>query len=257
MDLTGKTALVTGGTSGIGAGVVMGFAAAGARVAFCGRRPAEGEAVVAQVRAQGGEAMFMAADVAIAEDVEAFVERTTATFGPLDVALNCAGVGCGDAKLADIALDEFDRLFAINVRGVFLCLRAELKVMLAHGRGGSIINMGSILGHAAFAASAKYSAGHYIAAKHAVEGLTKAAAADYGPAGIRVNTIAPGIVSTPMSEETRRLGLPLIPHFQAGTALGRLARVDDIVGAAVFLASDASAYITGVSIPVDGGYLAQ
>ncbi len=257
MDLKGKTALVTGGTSGIGAGVVKGFAAAGARVAFCGRRQAEGDAVLAEVRAHGGEAMFMAADVARPEDVDAFVERTTATFGPLNVALNCAGVGCGDAKLADITLEEFDQLFAINVRGVFLCLRAELKVMVAQGTGGSVINMGSILGHAAFASSAKYSAGHYIASKHAVEGLTKAAAADYGPAGIRVNTIAPGIVSTPMSEETRRLGLPLIPHYQAGTALGRLASVDDIVGAAVFLASDASAYITGASIPIDGGYLAQ
>jgi NAD(P)-dependent dehydrogenase (short-subunit alcohol dehydrogenase family) len=129
--------------------------------------------------------------------------------------------------------------------------------MTAHGRGGSIINMGSILGHVAFAAGARYSAGHYIAAKHAVEGLTKAAAADYGPAGIRVNTLVPGVVSTPMSEETRRLGLPLIPHVLGCTALGRLATVEDIVGAAVFLASDASRYVTGISLPVDGGYLAQ
>jgi NAD(P)-dependent dehydrogenase (short-subunit alcohol dehydrogenase family) len=257
MDLSGKTALVTGGTSGIGAAIVKGYAAAGAKVAFCGRRTTEGEAVLAEVRAEGGAALFITADVASPEDVQRLVDRSTAELGPLDVALNCAGVGCGDVKLADITPEEFDQLFAVNVRGVFLCLRAELRSMVGHGKGGSIVNMGSILGHVAFAASAKYSAGHYIAAKHAVEGLTKAAAADYGPAGIRVNSIAPGIVATPMSEETRRLGLPLIPHYQGGTALGRLASVDDIVGAAVFLASDASRYITGVSIPVDGGYLAQ
>jgi NAD(P)-dependent dehydrogenase (short-subunit alcohol dehydrogenase family) len=257
MQLSDKTALVTGGTSGIGAAVVEGFAAAGARVAFCGRRQAEGEAVLAAVRAAGGHALFIAADVARPEDVETVVARTTAELGPLDIALNCAGVGCGDARLADIALEEFDQLFAINVRGVFLSLQAELRAMVAHGRGGSIINMGSILGHVAFAVAARYSAGHYIASKHAVEGLTKAAAADYGPMGIRVNTLAPGVVSTPMSEETRRLGLPLVPHYIGNTALGRLAGVGDIVGAAVFLASDASRYITGVSLPVDGGYLAQ
>src|SRR5437868_4740681 len=253
MDLAGKTALVTGGTSGIGAAVVKGFAAAGARVAFCGRRQVEGDAVLAEVREQGGHALFVAADVARPEDVRNLLAKTTAELGPLDIALNCAGVGCGDVKLADIALEDFDQLFAINVRGVFLCLQAELKAMVDHGRGGSIINMGSILGHVAFAAGARYSAGHYIAAKHAVEGLTKAAAADYGPMGIRVNTLAPGVVSTPMSEETRRLGLPLIPHVLACSALGRLATVDDIVGAAVFLASDASRYITGVSLRVDGG----
>jgi NAD(P)-dependent dehydrogenase (short-subunit alcohol dehydrogenase family) len=257
MDLSGKTAVVTGGTSGIGAAIVKGFAAAGARVAFCGRRAVEGEAVLAEVRAAGGEALFVVADVARPADVEALLNEAVATFGPLDIALNCAGVGCGDAKLADISLEEFDQLFAINVRGVFVSLQAELRAMVAHGKGGSIINMGSILGHVAFAKAARYSAGHYIAAKHAVEGLTKAAAADYGPAGIRVNTIAPGIVATPMSEETRRLGLPLIPHYEGNTALGRLAKVEDIVGAAVFLASDASRYITGASIPVDGGYLAQ
>ena len=257
MDLSGKTALVTGGTSGIGAAVAKGFAAMGARVAFCGRRQQEGDAILAEVRAQGGQALFIAADVAKPEDVKGLVARTEAEFGPLDVALNCAGVGCGDAKLADVTLEEFDQLFSINVRGVFLCLQAELRAMAAHGKGGSIINMGSVLGHVAFAASARYAAGHYIASKHAVEGLTKAAAADYGPVGIRVNTLAPGVVSTPMSEETRRLGLPLVPHYMGNTALGRLASVDDIVGAAVFLASDASRYITGASIPIDGGYLAQ
>ena len=257
MDLSGRVAVVTGGTSGIGAAIVKGYAVAGAKVAFCGRRTAEGEGVLAEVRAAGGQALFIAADVANADDMARVVERATGELGPLNVALNCAGVGCGDTKLADIPLAEFDNLFSINVRGVFISLQAELRAMVAHGKGGSIINMGSILGHVAFASSAKYSSGHYIASKHAVEGLTKAAAADYGPAGIRVNSIAPGIVATPMSEETRRLGLPLIPHYEGGTALGRLATVDDIVGAAVFLASDASLYITGVSIAVDGGYLAQ
>lgn len=257
MDLAGKIAVVTGGTSGIGAAIVKGYAAAGARVAFCGRRTSEGEGVLAEVRAAGGEALFVATDVSNPDEVQRFIDRATAELGPIDVALNCAGVGCGDAKIADIPLEDFDTLFSINVRGVFISMQAELRAMTAHGKGGSVINMGSILGHVAFSTSAKYSAGHYIASKHAVEGLTKAAAADYGPAGIRVNSIAPGIVATPMSEETRRLGLPLIPHYESGTALGRLASVDDIVGAAIFLASDASRYISGVSIPVDGGYLAQ
>ena len=255
--LAGKVAIVTGGTSGIGEAVAIGFAKAGAKVAICGRRQKEGEAVVARIAEAGGEGLFLTCDVSEAASVEKFIGDTAAHFGRIDVAVNNAGIGCGDVKLADIPDEDFDNLLRINLRGVWLCMKHEIRQFLAQGRGGSIVNMGSILGHVAMGAAAHYSAGHYIAAKHGIEGLTKAACADYGAAGIRVNTLAPGIVATAISDDLIAAEVPLITRYIANTALGRLAKTEDVVGAAVFLASDASAYVTGASLAVDGGYLAQ
>lgn len=255
--LEGKVALVTGATSGIGEAIAKGLALAGAKLAICGRRRAEGEAVARLIEQGGAEAFFETCDVSDGAALQTFVANTAKRFGKLDIAVNCAGISCPDTKLADIEEDDFDSMISVNLRGVWLAMKFEIRQFLAQESPGAIVNMGSILGHAVMGAPAQYSSGHYVAAKHGVEGLTKSAAMDYGRAGIRVNSISPGIVATAFSDHLIASDVPVIKNFIAQTALGRLATVDDIVGAAVFLASDASRYITGTSIVVDGGYLAQ
>lgn len=255
--LNGKVALITGATSGLGEAIARGYAAEGARVMICGRRAAEGEAVVESIRLAGGEAAFFPCDVAEADQVRALVARTVETFGRLDVAVNNAGIGSGGAKTADIEDDEFDTLLRINLRGVWLCMKHEIRQFLAQGTGGVIVNMGSVLGQVAMAGATQYSAAHYVAAKHAVEGLTKSAAIDYGRDGVRVNTLAPGVVATAISDQLIADEVPLMRYWRDQTALGRLASVEDVVGAAVFLACDDSRYMTGSSLVIDGGFLAQ
>ena len=255
--LAGKTALVTGATSGLGEAIARGYAREGAAVALCGRREAEGAAVVDAIRAAGGQARFFVCDVGDGGQVAELVARTVEAFGRLDVAVNNAGLGASGAKLADVEEAEFDQLIRINLRGVWLCMKHEIRQFLKQGGGGTIVNMGSVLGHAAIAAQGQYSAAHYVASKHGIEGLTKTAAADYGRDGVRVNTLAPGAVATAISEALIADEAPLITYWRNKTALGRLATVEDVVGAAVFLASDESAYLTGTSLVVDGGYLAN
>lgn len=255
--LAGKVALVTGATSGLGEAIARGYAREGAKVALCGRRAAEGEAVAAAIAKDGGEAAFFACDVAAADQVEQLVRDAAARFGRLDIAVNNAGVGAAGAKLADLADDEFDRVMGVNLRGVWLCMKHEIRQMLAQGGGGAIVNMGSVLGHVSIPEASGYSVAHYVAAKHAIEGLTRTGAADYGRDGIRVNTLAPGVVATAISDQLIADEAPLIANWRARTTLGKLASVADVVGAAVFLASDEARYISGTSLVVDGGYLAQ
>jgi NAD(P)-dependent dehydrogenase (short-subunit alcohol dehydrogenase family) len=255
--LEGRVALVTGATSGLGQAIAAGFAGEGARVAICGRREEIGQAVAAEIRQGGGEAIFLTCDVADGEQVRELVARTVAAFGRLDIAVNNAGLGAAGAKLADLTEEEFDSVLATNLRGVWLCMKHEIKQFQAQGDGGCIINMGSVLGRVALATGAQYSAAHYVAAKHGIEGLTKTAAADYGREGIRVNTLAPGVVATAISEHVITDEAPLISRWRDRIPLGRLAAVADVVGAAVFLASPDAGYMSGTSLVVDGGFLAQ
>ena len=255
--LKGKTALVTGATSGIGEAIALGLGDAGAKVAICGRRSAEGEAVAKKIAARGAEVYFEVCDVLSASALDSFVANTAKRLGGLDIAVNCAGISCPDTKLADITEEDFDNMIGLNLRGVWLAMRAEIRRFLAQGTPGSIVNIGSILGQVVMGVPGQFSAAHYVAAKHGVEGLTKAGAMDYGRKGIRVNSIAPGIVATAFSHHLIEQKVPVITNFIDQTALGRLATVDDIVGAAVYLASDASSYVTGSTLVIDGGYLAQ
>lgn len=257
MEMDGRVVLVTGGTSGLGQAIAEGFAARGAKVALTGRRKALGEQVVSAIRASGGVATFIEGDIAKSEEVRAATDRTVEAYGRLDIAINNAGVGAPGGKLAEIPEAEFDEVLATNLRGVWLSMKYQIQRFLQQGNGGCIINMGSILGHVAWGAAAGYSAAHYVAAKHAVEGLTKTAAADYGRDGIRVNTLAPGVVVTEMSEPLIAAGAPLMKYWESQTALGRFASVQDVVGAAVFLAGAGAGYVTGTTLVVDGGYLAQ
>ena len=250
-DLSGKVALVTGGTSGIGREAAAALAEAGASVAICGRRPDEGQAVVDQIVSSGGRAIFLATDVHKAADVERAVAATVEAFGKLDIAFNNAGVA-ERGLLADLTEQQYDRVFDTNVKGLWLSMKYEIQQFMRQGGGGSIINTSSVQGHIAFGNSA-----HYTASKHAVEGYTKAGAVDYAPNGIRINAIAPGIFHTPMMAPALAARPEYYEEQRRRYPIGRFGETSDLAGAIVFLASDSSRYITGISLPVDGGFLAH
>lgn len=254
-QLEKKVALVTGGTSGIGRAVAIAYAAAGARVVIAGRRPDEGEESVRLAReaATGeGDAIFYRADLVIDAQIEALVAFAADQFGSLDIAFNNAGTGEAGKRFADLTVEGYERIFAVNVRAIFLCMLAEIRQMRLRGRGGAIINTSSIQGHVALGRSA-----HYTASKHAIEGYTKAAAVDHAADGIRVNAIAPGIVVTPLMDGYDFEHPKVKAMVRERYPVRRVATVDDIVGSAVFLASDAARYVNGVSLPVDGGFLSH
>jgi len=252
MSLQNKVVLVTGGTSGIGKETVFAFTKAGAKVVLSGRRQAEGEAVVAQVKQSGDEAFFVQADVAKEADVKRLVEEAVKKYGRLDVAFNNAGVEGELGPLVEATEESYRKVFDINVGGVVWALKYEVPAMLKNG-GGSIINTSSIAGHVALP-----NAGIYNASKFAVEGLTKTAAVELAQQNIRVNAVAPAAIQTDMI--TRFAGEPGSETHQYLAALhpiGRLGKPKEIAAAVLFLASDEASFVTGISLPVDGGYLAK
>lgn len=246
-----KIVLITGATSGIGKATAIKFGRHGAKVVISGRREAEGQAVVETIAAQGGEALFVQTDVANEEQVKALVAKTVETYGGLDIAFNNAGVEHTGA-IIEATREDYQRLFDINVWGVLSAMKYEIPAMLNRG-GGSIVNTSSVAGHIGMSG-----AGLYIATKHAVEGLTKSAALEYAKAGIRVNAVAPAAIETEMvdrfagREETEeRAGLA------AMHPIGRMGKSEEIADAVFYLASEASTFVTGISLTVDGGWLAQ
>lgn len=248
--LTDKVALVTGGTGGIGRATAIALAQAGARVVITGRRRDEGQQTVELVQAGGGKCAFVLSDITVAADVENAVAFTVAQFGRLDIAFNNAGINGNIVSIADDTEENFARVFNTNVRGVWLSLKYEIRQMLQQGGGGSIINNSSIYG----SRGTFYSA-NYAAAKHAVEGYTKSAALEVAAMGIRVNAIAPGYTRTDMINQHLN---PETEQFMVnGQPLGRLANAEETANAVVFLASDAASFITGTSLPIDGGFLAK
>ncbi len=250
MDFTGKVALVTGGGNGIGRATALGFAGRGAKVVIVDRDATGGEATAGIVRQKGGEALFVQADVTDAKSVQAYVKKAVDTYGRIDCFHNNAGIEGKVANIADYDEAMFDQIMAVNVRGVFLGLKYVLKQMLAQ-KGGAIVNTASTAGTHAQPWSSAYSA-----SKGGVIALTRALAVEWAPLGIRVNGIAPGYFRTALtdkffeSEDWQK-------RMLAGIPIGRFGKLDDLVGAAVFLASPASGYITGHCLAVDGGYLAS
>ncbi len=248
MDLTNKVAIVTGATSGIGRGISVAFAKAGAKIVLCGLGQSAGEATLAMIRAEGGEAVFLEGDVTDPACHARLVEAATGTFGRLDICVNNAGLSTEPKPLADLEIADWEKVLNVNLRGVFLGMKAQIPALLANG-GGSIVNIASIGGIVGVAGI-----GHYTASKHGVVGLTKTAAIDYAPRGVRVNAIGPGYIETELLnhypvEERAKLGL-LHP-------MGRLGKVPEVASLALFLASDSASFITGTYIPVDGGYTAR
>jgi len=250
-DLTGKIAFITGGGSGIGLATVRAFAAAGAAIAVIDINPTSAEAAAEAVRAAGGDAIAIAADLAQDGAAETAVARTVAHFGQIDCAFNNAGIGSPAARpLAEIPDHEFDQVIATNVRGVFLCMKYQIPHMLAR-RQGAIVNTASM---GALIATAK--AAGYIASKHAVLGLTRSAALDYARLGIRINAVCPGIISTPMSARFSAADPARADAVAATIPAGRFGTAEEVAQTVLFLCSDAASYITGAAYTVDGGYTA-
>jgi len=250
-SLSGKVALVTGGASGIGRAAAVALAAAGARVAVSDVDAAGGEGTVASIAAAGGEAVFVRADVRAGTAVDALVAAVVARFGGLDCAFNNAGIEGDLRPAAEHTEETFARVIDVNLLGVFRCLRAEVPAMLARG-GGAIVNTASIAG---LIGAGRFAA--YVASKHAVVGLTRAAALDYAQAGIRVNAVCPGVIRTPMAE---RLDVQIPGALAAlGGAIpsGRLGTPEEVAAAVVWLCSPASSYVTGHTLTVDGGFVVQ
>ena len=251
MSFQGKVVLITGGTSGIGRETARQFAHAGAQVVLAGRREAEGAAVASEIVSAGGKALFVQTDVTHENEVQHLVEQTLGRFGRLDIAFNNAGVEQG-APLTEFSADEYRRVFDANVLGVFFSLKHEIPAMLKSG-GGSIINTSSILGQIAMPGSAIYTA-----SKHAVEGITKAAALELAGQGIRVNAVAPGAIATDMIDRfAGEEGTENRTHLASLHPLGRLGEAKEIAAAVLYLASDAASFTTGISLPVDGGFMAR
>ncbi|MFO0601527.1 MAG: SDR family oxidoreductase [Polyangiales bacterium] len=249
--LQGKVALVTGAAMGIGKATAALFAREGAKVVLSDLHPSLEDAA-AEIRAAGGDALAVAADVSAEADVARLVDRAVAAYGRLDVAFNNAGIGGAQAPVAELTEAQWSRTLAVNLTGVFLCMRHELARMLPQ-RAGSIINNASILGTVGFA-----NAGAYVAAKHGVLGLTRTAAVECAPTGVRVNAVCPGFIATPMLQGAGLLDDPAARRaLEALHPAGRLGAADEVAAAVLFLASDEAAFVTGHPLLVDGGYVAR
>lgn len=245
-DMTGKVALVTGASRGIGAAVARAFCSAGARVAVSAR---DAEALARLADELGdGQALALPTDVSEPEAVAEMVERVVSEFGRLDFACNnAAGGGHPPTPLAEIPIDAFDSMQTISLRGVFLSMRAEIPAIVRSG-GGAIVNMSSTAGLQGVGGLSSY-----VAAKHGVEGLTKVAALDYAQVGLRVNALAPGPILT---DNLKRAGAAAQQAAAAAMPLRRVGQPEEVAAAVLWLCSDESGFITGTTLTIDGGKLA-
>ncbi len=248
--LKNKVALVTGASSGIGRAIALVWAREGAKVVVSDINTAAGEETATLVRAQGGDALFVAADVGKPEDGRMLVQQTVARFGRLDVACNNAGIGGPSAPVADYPLDGWAQVININLSGVFFGMQHQIAAMLKTG-GGSIVNMSSVLGAVGFAGSSAYAA-----AKHGVIGLTQTAALEYSARGIRINAVGPGFIHTPMVaglEADAAVNAMVV----AAHAIGRLGKPEEVAELVAWLSSSRASFVTGAYYPVDGAFLAR
>jgi len=253
-SLAGKVALVTGGGSGIGRETALAFGRAGGKVVVADRNAAAGEQTSRLIDDTGGESTFVACDVSKASDVAAMVQRCVEAYGRLDCAHNNAGIsGSGGAvrgPTADYSEESWDAVLSINLKGVWLCMKYELQQMLAQG-GGAIVNTASIAGLVGIAGNIGY-----VASKHGVVGITRAAAIEYASRNIRVNAVCPGYVDTPLIEALTSDAATLAV-IESRHPQGRLGQPDEIADAVLWLCSDAARFVNGHALAVDGGYVAQ
>jgi NAD(P)-dependent dehydrogenase (short-subunit alcohol dehydrogenase family) len=247
--LAGKVVLIVGASTGIGADAARALAEDGARLMLVARTESTLADVATALEKDGHEVAYVTGDVSKAADVARFVQATVDRFGRLDGAFNNAAVG-QSGRLDQVAEDDFDRMMAINVKGTWLCLREELRVMQPLG-AGSIVNVSSIGG-----LRGSSGLGAYQASKHAVIGLTRTAAHDFGPLGIRVNVIAPGPTESPMLDELRRTMPAGVEARIAATPLRKVGTGAEVAATVAFLLSDRASHLSGVILPVDGGFLA-
>ena len=249
-ELEGKVGLVTGGTSGIGRDTAVLFAKAGAKVVVSGRREPEGEETIELIGAAGGDGLFVRADVSKASDVETLIQKAVERFGRLDIAFNNAGIEGVWVPIVRQSEEDWDRTIDINLKGVWLCLKYEIRQMLLQGGGGAIVNMASVVGLIGAAGAAAYRA-----SKHGVMGLTKAAALETARNGIRINAVCPAAVETTMAE--RLYNAPAVHKYVLSChPVGRFGRPAEIAEAVVWMCSDRASFMTGQSLVIDGGFLA-
>ena len=246
----GKVALVTGAAAGIGEATARAFAEAGASVMLSDINQDAGEKVAAAINEAGGRASFVRCDVRKSGDVKALVEQTIERFGRMDFAFNNAGVELERSKLADGDEDLFDSIMDVNVKGVWQCMRHQIPRMVEAG-GGAIVNTASVAGLGAAPSMSIYSA-----SKHAVVGLTKSAAVEYGRRGLRINAICPAIIDTEMfrravADDPRNEELQKTMH-----PIGRIGQPDEVAAAVLYLCSEGAGFTTGIALPLDGGYTA-
>jgi NAD(P)-dependent dehydrogenase (short-subunit alcohol dehydrogenase family) len=259
MNFSDKVAIVTGGTSGIGRATAIAYAQQGAKVVVAGRRVMEGEETVKAIEDAGGEAFFIQTDVAQESDIKTMVDKTVDVFGRLDIAFNNAGAHGENPSLSDQLDAEYDRIMDVNVKGVWLSMKYEIAQMLRQGKGAfasggttCIVNTSSILGVVAMP-----SVPLYTASKYAVEGLTKAAALQYAKSGIRINAVGPGAIETAMFESATG-GQDEAKAYMAGLhPMGRVGKPSEVSNAVLWLSSDDASFVTGETVMVDGGYIAQ
>ena len=251
--LDGKVAIVTGGAEGMGEATARLFAAQGARVLVSDVNAEVGEVTAASIRDGGGEASFVICDVSKSAEVEAMVKAAVDRYGRLDCAVNNAGVSPDNEPLADLIESEWDRVVSVNLKGVALCLKYELAQIHSQGGGGAIVNISSVSGFRPQPNNAAYNA-----AKHGVLGLTKTASLEYAPDGIRVNTVAPGGIDTPMIQRAfAATGWTEADFAPVISLIGRLGRPDEVAQASLWLCSDLASYVTGIALPVDAGFTSR
>jgi NAD(P)-dependent dehydrogenase (short-subunit alcohol dehydrogenase family) len=250
--VSGKVALITGGGSGIGRATAIVFGREAAKVVVADYNRAGGEETVRMIKNAGGEASFIEANVAVAKQVEAMVAKTIETYGRVDCAFNNAGIeGEMGGNLADCSEENWGRIIAINLTGVFLCMKYEIPQMLKHG-GGSIVNTASAAGLIGLPGGTAY-----VTSKHGVAGLTKSAALEYAKSGIRINAVCPGFIRTAMVERVIDGGSISEDAMVAAEPIGRIGKPEEIANVVLFLCSDDASFVTGLPMPVDGGYVAQ
>jgi len=252
MKFDGKVALITGASSGIGKETAIQFAKHGAKVVVTARRTKEGEETVQEIKAAGGEAIFIQADVSNEKEIEKLVNETVKKYGRLDIAFNNAAIeGHSGIMVENQTAQEYDTVFGINVKGLLLSMKYEIPAMRKTG-GGSIINNSSVAGLLGFPGASVYAA-----SKHAVIGLTKGAALEYATQNIRVNAVCPAVIETDMAERFFHDQPDLKANMAKLHPIGRIGQPVEVAEAVLFLASDGASFITGHSLPVDGGFIAQ
>lgn len=250
-DFRTKVALVTGGASGIGRATALAFAKGGAAVVVADMNADEGGKTAHLIQEAGGKSLFFRCDVSKGADVKALIDKTVSTFGRLDFAFNNAGIEGETGITTDCTEENWDRVINTNLKGVWLCMKYEIPQMLKQG-SGAITNCSSIAGLVGFTGIPAYTA-----SKHGVVGLTQTAALEMAKSGIRVNAICPGVIQTPMIDRFTHGDANAEKQLTAGEPVGRVGRPEEIAAAALWLSSDQSSFVTGHSLVVDGGWVAQ